>query len=353
MSYVSAFLSFSGSSLQAPSCERVPTALAGAISSLSSEVVGDCLIRQSIRLALQPTRVARESTPLPEPGVGGGGPSICGEPSASQSHWSELASEGSLPLSALSRVSLSECARAPPLFVSRAPTYLIWVCTFMEDIQKLESSHWREGSRKNLLTHGTWSFTAVTSLFGTCCRDFKSLIKRRQFAWFNQVVFEDLMHVWQRVSRRDDYDETCRKVTRVPSSSAPTWRGGRRMRLLGLRDRWRPRRASASSPHCLGKSYDTRQLGGCRACFRRSGTVLGARAAAESRRPVCFWFCGRRTCSSNSRKRKRPGRERDGKTPATKPGQDSSPASSMPGHFSGPCSHLCGIACWRICRSRS
>ena len=65
-----------------------------------SEVVGDCLIRQQIGLALQPTRVAflrRLCDPQTrhEPGVSGGGLCICGEPSASQSHWSELASEGS------------------------------------------------------------------------------------------------------------------------------------------------------------------------------------------------------------------------------------------------------------------
>ena len=67
---------------------------------------------------------------------------------------------------------------------------------------------------------------------------------------------------------------------------------------------------------------------------------------------VRFWFCGRRTCSSNSRKRTGL-RVRGGKRPATKPSQGSSPASSMPGQVSRPSSHLHGIACWRARRSRS
>ena len=41
-----------------------------------------------------PVIPTRESSPRPEPGVCGRGPCICGEPGASQSQWSETASEG-------------------------------------------------------------------------------------------------------------------------------------------------------------------------------------------------------------------------------------------------------------------
>ena len=80
-----------------------PDCLAGAITSLSIGVVGNCLIGLLIGFALQPARVpsrsvsvipTRENAPRPEPGVCGCGPCICREPSASQSQWSETASEG-------------------------------------------------------------------------------------------------------------------------------------------------------------------------------------------------------------------------------------------------------------------
>ena len=176
-------------------------------------------------------------------------------------------------------------------------------------IQKLESSRWREGSRKNSLTHGTWSFTAVMSQYGlfSVLAAGTSTVRSNVGSSLGSTKWSSRISCMSGSGSLAGTNKTkpiC-KVTRVPSPSAPTCRGGRRMRLLGLRDRWRPRGASASSPHCLGKSYDTHQLGGCRASLRRSGTVLGARAAAESSRPVCFWFCGRRTCSSNSRKRKK------------------------------------------------
>ena len=104
---VAALLSFSGSSLQAPSSERAANSLsllAGAITSLSIGVVGNCLIGLLIGFALQPARVrsspvpvtpTRENTPRPEPGVCGCGPCICREPSASQSQWSEKVSPSS------------------------------------------------------------------------------------------------------------------------------------------------------------------------------------------------------------------------------------------------------------------
>ena len=44
-------------------------------------------------------------------------------------------------------------------------------------------------------------YVPVRTLLGTCCKDFYWPIRRWQFAWLNQVVFEDLMHVWQLVSR--------------------------------------------------------------------------------------------------------------------------------------------------------
>ena len=86
------------------SVSRLLTVLAGAISSLSIEVVGNCLIGLLIGFAFQPERVpshsalvvrTREHAPRPEAGICGCRPCICGEPSASQSQWTEIASEGS------------------------------------------------------------------------------------------------------------------------------------------------------------------------------------------------------------------------------------------------------------------
>ena len=73
------------------------------ITSLSIGVVGNCLIGPLIGIALQPSPVpsysalgvpTREDAPRPEPGICGCGPCFCGEPSASQSQWREIASEG-------------------------------------------------------------------------------------------------------------------------------------------------------------------------------------------------------------------------------------------------------------------
>ena len=96
-------------SLQAPSCERLPTVgiLAGSITSWSTGGVGNCLIGLLIGFAFQPARVppysapvapTRENTPRPELGTCGCGSCICGEPSASQSRWAEIASEGGVYL---------------------------------------------------------------------------------------------------------------------------------------------------------------------------------------------------------------------------------------------------------------
>ena len=84
-------------------CCQLLIVLAGAITSLSIGVVGNCLICPLIGFALQPARVpsclvpviqTRENTPRPEPGVCGCGPCVCEEPRASQSQWSETAGEG-------------------------------------------------------------------------------------------------------------------------------------------------------------------------------------------------------------------------------------------------------------------
>ena len=99
IAHVAALL-FTGSILQAPS--QLLIVLAGAISSLSIEVVGDCFIGLPTGLALQPARVisypvvslTRESTARPELGNCASGPCNRREPSASQRQWSETASEG-------------------------------------------------------------------------------------------------------------------------------------------------------------------------------------------------------------------------------------------------------------------
>ena len=81
---------------------KILTVLAGAISSLSIEVVEDCLIGLPIECALQPARViscpvvslTRESTARPELGICACGPCSRRESSASQSPWSKTASQG-------------------------------------------------------------------------------------------------------------------------------------------------------------------------------------------------------------------------------------------------------------------
>ena len=67
IAYFAALLSFSGLSLQVPSCERVANSLsvlAGAITSLSNGVVGNCLIGLLIGFALQRARVPSYPVPL-------------------------------------------------------------------------------------------------------------------------------------------------------------------------------------------------------------------------------------------------------------------------------------------------
>ena len=92
-----------GSSLKRrlASVSQLWTLLAGAISSLSIEVVEDSLIGLPIVLALQPARVisfpvvslTRESTAPLELGTCACGPINRREPRASQSQWSETAGE--------------------------------------------------------------------------------------------------------------------------------------------------------------------------------------------------------------------------------------------------------------------
>ena len=55
----------------------------------------------------------------------------------------------------------------------------------------LETSGWRQGGNKNWLMPGTW---------GTCHGDLYWPLRRRQFAWFNQVIVE--------VPMQDDKYET-------------------------------------------------------------------------------------------------------------------------------------------------
>ena len=95
------------SSLQAQSCERVANSIfvvAGSTTSLSIRVVASCLIGTLIGFTLQPARLpsysalvvpTREAALRPEPGICGCGPCVCGEQSASQRQWAEMASEGS------------------------------------------------------------------------------------------------------------------------------------------------------------------------------------------------------------------------------------------------------------------
>ena len=117
-------VSFSGSSLQAPSCERVARSLsvpAGTITSLSLGVVGDCLIGLLIGHALQPARVpsnpvlvnpTQENTLRPEPSVCGCGSCICEEPTLLKVSGQRLPEKALPSSSTLLWASLSECVRA-------------------------------------------------------------------------------------------------------------------------------------------------------------------------------------------------------------------------------------------------
>ena len=103
------------------------TVLAGAISLLSFEVVGGHPTTDRIRYSahtrcpLTPSLwfLTHDSTPRPEPGVGGGGPRVCGEPWASQSQWSELASEdAAFLLSLVVGFAIGACTRVASRSIS-------------------------------------------------------------------------------------------------------------------------------------------------------------------------------------------------------------------------------------------
>ena len=82
------------------------------------------------------------------------------------------------------------------------------VCTFMEDDREAGTES-LEGRVQEEFAHA-WDVVVHSgcvpgqTLLGTYCRDFHWPIRRRQFAWFSRVVFEDLMHIWQLVPRRDE-----------------------------------------------------------------------------------------------------------------------------------------------------
>ena len=164
-------------------------------------------------------------------GIGGGGPCICGEPSAFQNRWSKPASERSpFPFRPVLGFAVGACT-CWPLPVSRPPAHLIRVALLIKydrdaGVELMEA--WRQ--ERNSLMPGTWSFTAVISQYGppryllqglllcdelAACLGLTSSLSVNvdsvlllSYPWFNQVVFEDLMQVWQLVSRKDEYAET-------------------------------------------------------------------------------------------------------------------------------------------------
>ena len=50
-------------------------------------------------------------------------------------------------------------------------------------------------------------YESVRTILSKCCGDFCLPLRRRQFAWFDRVVFEHLVHVWSLVSWMNDMSE--------------------------------------------------------------------------------------------------------------------------------------------------
>ena len=119
------------------SVSRLLTVLAGAISSLSIEAAEDCFIRLPIGLPLQPARVnsypvlslTREFTARLELGICACRPCNRRGPSASQSQWSETASEGVPSSSVLPWDSLV-----------RAGRFVVSIVQFLERLSWQQSS---------------------------------------------------------------------------------------------------------------------------------------------------------------------------------------------------------------------
>ena len=254
------------------SASTVSTVLVGAISSLSFELVGDCLIRQSIGLALQPTRVAFLRR-------------LCGPCTRKHTttrarcrwrravhlrrakrlskYWSGLASDSSSLLQLCRELRCrSVHVRGPRCLSSSRISSGFGL--FMEE--KSESSRWRQGSRRTLLSHGTWPFTAVMSQYepfsvhavgtSTGRSDVGSSLGSTKCS----SRISCMSGSWCPAGMNKT--KPIRKVTRVPSPSAPTHRCVREMscwearenirrtstyhtsssllRHRGLSNRWRP-----------------------------------------------------------------------------------------------------------------
>ena len=173
-----------------------------------------------------------------------------------------------------------------------------WLALSMEADERAPVE-WIETRRQEELAHA-WDvvvhsgYVPIQTLLGTCCTDFYWPIRRRQFAWFNQVIFEDPIHVWGLVSGRNEYDEP--SPSSYSNSFAARFHSQRReaeelLKCLGRRslDHRAPRilqtlmrqfRTWKVSPQFQRSPSDPRQKGGCHTLLRRSGLLDGTQGAA-------------------------------------------------------------------------
>ena len=142
-----------------------------------------------------------------ELGVCDYGPCICGDPSALRNQWSKTASEGAAFLFSLALRERGVHVRESLPCHARLSFSLRLETSVGDDeragVERMETRRQEELAHAwDVVTHR--GYVPVRTLLGTCCRDFYWPIRRRQFARFNKVVFEDLMHVWSLVSCRTE-----------------------------------------------------------------------------------------------------------------------------------------------------
>ena len=120
-----------------------------------------------------------------------------GDPSASPCLWSVIASESAVFLFHLAvGFVIGVCVGVGRFAVPRPPSLSFWSALPMADDEEA-GVEWILTRSQEELVHA-WDvvvrkgYVPVRTLLGACCRDFYWPIRRRQFAWFNQVVFAEM-----------------------------------------------------------------------------------------------------------------------------------------------------------------
>ena len=198
-------------------------------------------------------------------------------------------------------------------------------------------------------------YVPVQTLLGTCCWDLDWPIRHRQPALFNQVVFEDLMHVgvWSLAGMHKT--EPLREVTRTRLLRDLTHGGGRWRSCCNawVSGRWTIGRRAFLRLSCGRVHRSHGRHGGPGRCLRTSKGVHGtlARWAGVTHSFIdtgCWtgrkvwrkrgdlyavhsWLHGRRTCTFELASGKGTGREKDGETFSSKLGRGSAPLGASAG----------------------